>query len=182
MSVPQNIMVVGNLIGTGAALKVSCGFVPRRVEVLNLTQLSRTTWNYGMTTNWDEGFHEIDSGAGAVDFSLLTANGISTNTGDVAYTTVTGTIAGSAGSAAITGTSTEFLTEVAVGDELLIGGIVYSVIAVASDTALTIDRPLSAAASGAAVVRVTGRQAGFTIGTTSTLNTNNDVISYVAFR
>ena len=124
MSVPQNIMVVGNLIGTGTALKVSCGFVPRRVEVLNLTQLSKTTWNYGMTTNWDEGFHEIGSGAGAVDFSLLTANGISTNTGDAINTTLTGTIAGSAGSAAITGTSTEFLTEVAVGEELLIGGIV----------------------------------------------------------
>ena len=179
----RNVMAVGNFIGTGAALTVECGFAPRRVEVLNLTKLSSTTWVYGMTTNWDEGFHAIDSGAGAVDFSALTSAGISAYAGAPMNTTITGTIAISAGSAAVTGTSTEALSQLRVWDEILVDGLVYGIVAIASDTAFTLDRPIGATAvSGAALVRVTGRQAGFTIGTTATLNSDNDVCCYTAWR
>jgi len=179
----RNDMATGNLIGTGAAITVECGFAPRRVDVYNLTTLSTTTWIYGMTTNWDEGFHAIDSGAGAVDFSALTANGISAYAGSPANSTITGTIAISASTAAVTGTSTEFLSQLRVNDVVLVGGLEYKVIAIASDTACTLDRPIgTTAVSGAAVVRVTGRQAGFTIGTTSTLNADNNVMAYTAWR
>jgi hypothetical protein len=175
-------MVVGQLVGTGAAMNVECGFAPRKVEVFNATKLSITNWNYGMVTAWDEGFHVVDSGAGTTDLSLLTANGISLFAGEPVNTTKTGTLAGTIATTSITGTSTEFLSELRVGDEILISGVVYSVLGIADDTHLTLDRALGATISGVALVRVTGRQAGFVIGTTATLNANNDAISYTAWR
>lgn len=50
----------------------------------------------------------------------------------------TGTVAVSSGSATVTGTTTAFLSEVQVGDQLLIAGTLRQVATVVSDTSLTL--------------------------------------------
>ena len=179
----QSLLATGNFTGTGVAIKIECGFAPRRVEVINATKLSTTTWVRGMVTNMDEGFHAIDTGAGAVDFSLLTANGISAFAGEAAYTAITGTFDCTIGVASVAAgdTTTWFLEELKVGDEILLSGVVYSIVAIASDTALTVDRPIGATVNEGTLVRVTGRGAGFVVGTTAGLNSDNDECCYTAF-
>lgn len=59
-----------------------------------------------------------------------------------------GTVAVTANSATVTGTSTAFLTELRIGDEIQINGETRTVIAIASATSLTVDAPFINAASG----------------------------------
>ena len=63
----------------------------------------------------------------------------------------TGTAAVTAGSQTVTGTSTAFTTELAVGDEININGEVRTVTTIASTTSLTVDAAFVNTASGATV-------------------------------
>jgi hypothetical protein len=62
-------------------------------------------------------------------------------------TTLTGTVA-KAGTTAVTGTGTAFLTELKVGDFITIASEKRQVVAIASNTALTVDVALTGTASG----------------------------------
>ncbi len=77
------------------------------------------------------------------------------------FQTQTGTVSAAADSVTVTGTGTLFLTEYAPGQELRVGGVVRTIIAVASDTSLTLHKALGAVASGAAHELVM-RQGGWT--------------------
>lgn len=67
------------------------------------------------------------------------------------YVTKTGTVAVTAGSATVTGTSTAFTTEFAVNDRIQINSINYRVLSITSNTVLTLDRNVQTAASSQAV-------------------------------
>lgn len=69
-------IATGRILDTGtvAAESITLGFKPRYVKVVNVTGLVTEEWFEGMAD--DSGFLAIDSGAGAVDFSLITSNGI----------------------------------------------------------------------------------------------------------
>jgi hypothetical protein len=62
---------------------------------------------------------------------------------------LTGTVSVTAASTTVTGTSTAFTSELAVGDSIKIGSETFTVSAIASDTSLTLDSAHSAGASGA---------------------------------
>lgn len=68
----------------------------------------------------------------------------------------TGTVAVSAAGITVTGTSTAFLTELRIGDEIQIGSEIRNVIAIASATSLTVDAPFLNAASGATLFLIDG--------------------------
>ena len=60
---------------------------------------------------------------------------------------ITGTLTTTAASATVTGSSTAFLTELAVGDALKVGNETFTVSAIASDTSLTVDSNAAATMS-----------------------------------
>lgn len=64
--------------------------------------------------------------------------------------TRTGTVTTTVGSTAVAGAGTAFLTELRIGDEISIGGEIRNVIAAASATALTVDRPFATASTAVA--------------------------------
>jgi hypothetical protein len=68
--------------------------------------------------------------------------------------TLSGTVSTTADSAEITGTSTKFLSEVAVGDSIALDGSSYTiaVVAVASDTSLTASAPLFTVYTGVTAI------------------------------
>lgn len=68
----------------------------------------------------------------------------------------TGTVAVTANSATVTGTSTAFTTELRIGDEVRVNGETRVVIAIASATSLTVDAPFINAASGVAIALIDG--------------------------
>jgi hypothetical protein len=68
----------------------------------------------------------------------------------VSRSTRTGT-ATIAGTTAVTGSGTAFTTELRIGDEISINGEVRNIIAIASATALTVDRAFATSAAGASV-------------------------------
>ena len=59
-------------------------------------------------------------------------------------TGLTGTVAVTANSAAVTGTGTKFTKEIGAGDDIIIAGITYTVDSVDSDTALTLQQSVAA--------------------------------------
>ena len=69
------------------------------------------------------------------------------------YVTKTGTVAVTAGSATVTGTSTAFTTQFAVNDRIQINSINYRVLSITSNTVLTLDSNVQIAASSQAVKR-----------------------------
>jgi hypothetical protein len=68
---------------------------------------------------------------------------------------LTGTVAKTEGSATVTGTSTRFLSELTIGDRIEVPGdewnYIRGVVAIASDTSLTVESPFLVTSSGAAV-------------------------------
>lgn len=78
----RNIMVTGTVTGTGAAINVSIGFIPRKVKVYNpnnTTVFPTVEWVRGMPNG--RGFKTlriVDSGTtGLGSSTYLTSNGIS---------------------------------------------------------------------------------------------------------
>ena len=169
----NNNIASGTFTGTTAAMNVEVGFTPSRVEIVNA--------NSGATGVWFASMPDAYALIADTDNALTTSACITPWDGDTPYTTITGTYSITTATAAVTGSGTKFLTQLRVGDEILSNGIVYSVAAIASDTALTLDRNVGTTVSGGAVVRVTGRGPGFTLGTNATLNSAH-VLYWAAFR
>ena len=84
----------------------------------------------------------------------LQASDDGTNAYDISGTTaLTGTVAGTAAAYTITGTSTLFLTELRVGDVIVISTYAYVVASIASDTSLAVSAPLVTSPSGTSATR-----------------------------
>jgi hypothetical protein len=68
----------------------------------------------------------------------------------------TGTVTTTANSQAVTGSGTAFTTELRIGDEIQIGGEIRNVIAIASATALTVDKAFVNANAGVSCFLIDG--------------------------
>lgn len=87
------------------------------------------------------------------------------------YVTKTGTVAVTAGSAAVTGTSTLFTTEFSVNDRIQINSINYRVLSITNDTSLTLDFNVVASATSQ-VVKKSGIVDSALAGATTILRSN----------
>jgi hypothetical protein len=67
----------GTVVGTGAALNVICGFVPRRVELFNITSRDALEWQDTMTAG-----HALKTVAAGTR-TAITTGGISPYTGSL---------------------------------------------------------------------------------------------------
>jgi len=77
-----NYVAKGTVEGTGAAINISCGFVPRVVRVLNIDGICTMDWTDDMGDAY--GLKTADSGIGTTDISLVTSLGISAYAGSEA--------------------------------------------------------------------------------------------------
>lgn len=182
--------VTGTLTGTGAAITVPLGFKPKRLEIFNVTSGDSLVFTDTMAAG--KGVKKVAAGTS----SYIASGGITLYDGVPGPASLSGTLAVTAGSAAVTGTLTKFLSEVKVGDLLAIPGVgatgiggtastdqmYVKVIAIASDTALTAQVVSDYTASGKAAYNTAGISEGFTIGTDTDINVNGEVLHYVASR
>lgn len=185
----NNFFVTGTVVATGAAMNVVCGFKPKKVTIHNETTNIGLEWTDSMAAA--KGVKTLAAGTR----SFLASAGISQYGGAVAPAALTGTLAVTAASPVITGTSTKFLSETKVGDIIAIPGVgntgiggtattdqAYGrVVSIASDTSLTCDRAFDYSASGKAGFNTSGIGEGFTLGTDS-INTSTNVLHYIAER
>jgi hypothetical protein len=160
-----------------AAINVELGFTPRYVRAWNVNNLASYEYFDGMAagTSLDMANH------GDTQNSVNAAGGISQYAGRAVGAALTGTGAVTAGSTTLTGTSTNFLGEVAVGDLLTVNGETRSVVSITSATVLVVDKAFVAAASGKDIFDMTGKGPGVTFGT-DICDTAADVVRYIALR
>lgn len=183
-------IVTGTVTGTGADLNVALGFEPKRVIVHNVTDGTGFEWTDTMA---DAAGVAI---AAAGDRTFTTTAGLTPYAGVPGPAALAGTVTVVAGSAAVAGSSTAFLSEVAVGDLIAIPGVgdtglggvattgqMYGkVIAIASDTALTLQAVAEHSASGKTAYNTAGISAGFTLDSTTVVNGVGDTLHYIAER
>ena len=174
---PNNI-ATGSFVGIAHDVYCECGFVPSSVKIVaDQSNDSTCEWFTAMGTNM------VTRVTGGTVVSTLATSTITASTGVAPYYTGLGTIAITSGLRAITGTNTHFLTQLKAGDEILLQGVVYTVNAIASDTACTIDSNYSGTTLTAdPVVRVTGRGPGFIVGNGALANNAGDTNYWCAQR
>jgi hypothetical protein len=185
----QPNFITGTVTATGAAMNIPLGFKPKKVLIINETTQIGLEWTDTMVAA--KGLKTLQAGTR----SFIASGGISQYAGAVGPVALTGTLAVTAGSAAVTGSSTKFLSEVKVGDVIAVPGVgatgiggsattdqmYIKVIAIASDTALTAQVVADYTASGKVANNTSGIGEGFTLGTDS-VNTSTNVLHYVAYR
>jgi len=76
MGMTQERYAVGTILGTGAAINVKCGFIPRYVELLNASDsnMIKMEWFKGMAAGY--AFKE-KTGTAYIARTILTSAGIS---------------------------------------------------------------------------------------------------------
>ena len=160
-----------------SAMNIVCGWQPRYIRVWNVNNLTSYEFYNGMTagTSLDNANHADTQN------SLNAAGSISLYAGRAAGNAVTGTVAVTAASPTITGTGTNFIGELAVGDKVTINGETVSILSITSTTVATADKPFVATATGQSLYDVNGKGEGFTLGT-DIIDTAADVVRWVAFR
>lgn len=179
-------IATGTITGTGAAINVGIGFVPQYVKVYNPndshSKWATMEWFAGMPDGHGlKGLKVVDSGStGDASQAKITSKGISAYAGSGMPVALSGTVAVSAGSAVVTGTSTRFTTELKVNDLINIGGELRRVVDIASATSLTVDQKYAAAQSGVTALNQAGVTKGFTIGADADLNASGEVMHYFA--
>lgn len=170
-----NTLASGSYTGIAHEIYCECGFIPSRIEIFaNQTADSSSVWFTSMGTSCFET---------VVDVQVDATSNLAVSEGEAGYKDLLGTVAVAAGGRTLTGTNTHFLTQLKVGDEVLLGGYVYSVNAIASDTSATIDTNYGGTAITAdTLVRVTGRGPGFTVANDAIRNNAGDVTYWCASR
>lgn len=174
---------VGTLSGTGAAMNIECGFIPRYVKIINMNDAGALDpptmeWIYGMAAA--TGVKLVGT---TTAYSQLGSNGITAWAGAEPMAALSaGTVATTAGSAAITGSGTKFLTDLRVGDTIKsdFNGETLQIMAIASDTAATATAVAENTASGKTFKRVNGRSAGFTLGADADVNASGEAFFFMA--
>jgi len=159
------------------AVNIITGWQPRYIRAINVNNLASYEYFYGMSagTSLDNGNHAD------TQWSVNAAGAITLYAGRAAGTAITGTVAVTAASGTVTGTSTNFVGELAVGDHITINGEPRVVATIASSTSLTVTEPLDATASTVPCYDMSGKGPGFTLGT-DICDTAADVVRWVAFR
>lgn len=159
------------------AVNISLGWVPRYTKVYSINNLVDSTRFSTMAAGYC-----IDSVNSASTQQVINvAGGIADYAGRAAGGAVTGTVTVTAASAAVVGSSTNFVGELAVGDKITVNGEVKIILSITDSTHLTTTVPFIAAASTVSLYDMTGKTAGFTIGT-DIMDTAADVVHWVAFR
>lgn len=178
--------VTGQVTGTGAAINVSIGFIPSYVKVFNPNDAGSLYatlewWNGMAAASGLKTMKVVDSGAtGNASSNYVTSGGISTYAGGAPPVTMSGTVAVSANSPVVTGTSTHFTTECAVRQVINIGGINRKILYITSDTSMTMEIAYDAAQSGVTALNQSGLAKGFTIGTDADINASGEGLVYIA--
>ena len=174
-----NTMRTGSITVSNPAVaqNIVLGWNPRYIRAYNVNNLTSYEWFYGMSdgTSLDNANHAD------TQWSVNAAGSISMYAGRVAGAAVTGTVSVTAGSATVTGSGTNFVGELAVGDKIVINGENRIVASIASSTSLVADTAFVATASTKQLFDVYGKGLGFTLGT-DILDTAADVVRWVAFR
>jgi hypothetical protein len=159
------------------AVNLVLGWQPRYVRAINVNNLA----SYEYFDSMDDGT-SLDNGNDAdTQWSVNAADSITLYAGRNAGAAVTGTVAVTAASPTITGTSTNFVGELAVGDKVTINGETVAILSITSSTVATADKPFVATATGASLYDMLGKGEGVTLGT-DICDTAADVIRWVAFR
>lgn len=183
-----NQLATGTIVGTGAILRVECGFKPDNVEVFNIqdagTLAPTLTWVNGM--GQAAGFKRLkvvdNATTGNASQNLITSNGISTFDGVAPGTVLTGTMTISDGAKSITGSGTSFLTELKVGLRIKIGNQEFTVAGISSATAATVNEAAVGTKTAAIGYNMSGFQAGFLIGVDPDINQSGEAIVWMAAR
>lgn len=164
---------IGTVEGTGSAINVSCGFLPRMVNLINIDG----------NAEMKQVLAEAKAQKRATNsHTNPTSNIITEFAGSSPPATLAGTSSVDAASGVVTGIGTAFTSEVAVDDMIDVGGVQRIVLSIASDTSLTVTENFSAAQSGATVLNLSGAGEGFTIGADTDLNVSGETIKYIAYR
>lgn len=159
------------------AVNIVLGWQPRYIRAYNVNNLVSYEFFYGMTagTSLDNGNHAD------TQWSVNAADSISLYAGRTAGAAVTGTVSVTATSATVTGSGTNFVGELAVGDKIVINGENRTVVSITDSTHLVADQAFDATASTQSLFDVYGKGEGFTLGT-DICDTAADVVRWVAFR
>lgn len=174
----QNVKVgTLTIVDDANAINVPVGFAPSYIKVLNSTDAKLYEFFAGMTDAY--AFKSISHAD--TQFSVITSNGITPYDGRAIGASISGTAAVTADSTAVTGTSTNFVGELAVGDLITINGESRKVSSITSATALVVDEAYDETASGATIYDMTGKSEGFTLGTDIT-DDDSDVLYWIAIR
>lgn len=174
-----NNIKVGSIAGTGAALNISCGFEPVYVHIYNPNDAGSLapsmTWWAGM------GAGDALKGSTTAGDVEETTNGITVYAG-AENLALTGTVAVTAASKVVTGTSTLFLSEVAEGDLIQVDDTkeVRRVDVVLSNTSLTVDDNFDTADASSTATNLTGPAKGFTLGADADVNVSGETFFYLA--
>lgn len=181
----------GTFIGTGATLRIEAGFEPDYVKVLNLNDAGglepELEWIAGMTDDY------AIKKTGTPTRDLITSLGITPDAGQEGSFPLTGTLAVAAGSAVVTGTSTEFLAELKEGDLINVGDIanpltgakqqiIRKVLAIASATSLTVSQDFDETRSTVLGHRQAGRESGFLLGADTDVNVDGEAGVWIAMK
>ena len=159
------------------AVNLVCGWSPRYVRVWNVNNLASYEYFYGMSagTSLDNGNHADTQN------SVNAADSITLYAGRAAGSAVSGTVTVTAASPTITGSSTNFVGELAVGDKVIINGETVSILSITSSTVATADKPFVSSAATVSLFDVNGKGPGVTLGT-DICDTAADVVRVIAFR
>lgn len=182
----NNNIAVGSIAGTGAAINIQTGFKPKYVKVFNPNDggslFPSIEWWEGMAAaSGRKTLKSVDSGStGNASSAYITSGGISQFSGVMPPAAYTGTVAVAANSATITGTNTLFLSQAVVGELISIGGVTRRIVAIASNTSMTVNAAYEAAQSGITALNINGSRDGFTIGTDGDINVSGETVFYMA--
>lgn len=159
------------------AVNISLGWVPRWIRVWNVNNLAAYEHFHAMSagTSLDVGNHAD------TQVSLNAAGSITEYAGRTAGAAVTGTVTVTASSATVTGSGTNFVGELAVGDKIVVNSETRTILSISSSTVATVSTPFVAAASAVPLYDVAGKSPGFTLGT-DICDTAADVVHWVALR
>lgn len=153
------------------------GWTPRYVRAFSVNNLATYEYFDGMAagTSLDTGNHAD------TQISVNAAGSITQYAGRAAGAAVTGTVTVSAASPTITGSTTNFVGELAVGDKVTVNGETRKILSITSSTVATADAPFVAAASAVQLFDMAGKGPGVTLGT-DILDTAADVVYCLALR
>ena len=157
------------------AVNIPLGWTPRYVRVHNVNNLTSYEYYNGMTA----AYALTDANGGTI--AVATSGCITQYAGRAAGASVTGTVTVTAASATITGSGTNFVGELAVGDKVTVNGEVREILSITSSTVATATEPFVGAAAGALLYDMAGKGPGVTLGTTI-CDTAADVVRILAIR
>ena len=160
-----------------SAMNIELGWQPRYVRAYNVNNLT----SYEHFSGMDAGKSLDNANHADTQNSLNAAGSITLYAGRAAGAVVTGTVTVTAGSATITGSGTNFIGELAVGDKVTVNGETVEILSITSTTVATANVPFVGAAAAVALYDMRGKGAGFTLGT-DICDTAADVVYWLALR